>query len=535
MRSSAIHFVFLRIFLVLPPLLLTPLSASAQDPGRIGSRILSVDSWTYEAIERLRSRAYLPGLNPLAQPYRRIDVAAELVDVDAATLQEPVAGWVRMLTRELAPELSRLSEPEDEAAGQRVGLQFLLGATASDSRRRDPLMPYRTSDNEGFSDRAWWSWAGGLWLETHNVAVETRLFNDRWFYETHGDPDGQNPGGFKVFGRTDNAYLTLAYPWGNIWVGRFKRNWGPIGQTGMMIGANPTSYPQIGLDLGRGSLTFRFMAGELLSVNGRQRYIVGNRLDYHRGNFWVSIGESALYSGESAVLRLFNPLELIFFDHSSSYDRQEISGNMMLNAMFWARVGQATLYGEFALDDFDLNPRTGASDRPIESTSYQLSLGGRYLGVSDRLEFGFDYRRVSALSYRSGVVTEIWMQLDRGLGDPWSDYDRLTLRADLYPSVGGLRISPVFQIQRNGEGDYRIPFPPRDELLALPGIFIGVMETTKRVAVQGRYQPRGEIFLEWDLGRSFISNAGHVDGSSEGRFSFSLRVGLTLERGLRAF
>ena len=539
MRSSAIRLVFLRILLFLLPGLFAPPSASAQDPGRIGSRILSLDSWTYEAIERLRSRGYLPGLNPLAQPYRRIDVAAELIGVDADSLQGPTAGWVRMLRRELVPELRRLSgedeEDEDDAdAGQRMGFQFLLGATASDSRRRDPLMPYRTSENEGLHDRAWWSWAGGLWIETHNVAAESRLHWDTWYKKLHGDPDGQNPGGFKGLGRTDNAYLTLAYPWGNIWVGRFKRNWGPIGQTGMMIGDNATSYPQIGLDLGRGALSLRFIAGELESVNGRQRYIVGNRLDYRRGNLWVSVGESALYSGESAVLRLFNPLELIFFDHNANNQRTEISGNVMFNGMFWTRVGQATLYGEFALDDFDLNPRTGKVDRPIEATSYHLSLGGRYLGISDRLELGFDYRRVSAWSYRSGVVTEIWTHLDRGLADPWSDYDRLTLRADWYPSVQGLRVSPVLQFQRKGEGDYRIPLPPRDEQLALPGIFHGVLETTKRVALQGRYQPRREVFLEWDLGRSFISNAGHVDGSSEGRFSFSLRFGLTLERGFGA-
>ena len=529
MCSSAVRLIFLRILLFLPPVLVGPASASAQEPGRIGSRILSLDSWTYEAIERLRSRAYLPGLNPLAQPYRRIDVAAELIGVDVDALQEPVAGWIRLLMRELAPELERLSESEDEAAEQRWGVQLLLGATASDSRRRDPLMPYRTSENEGLKQRAWWSGAGGLWLETHNVAAETRLLRDTWFKDGQGDPDGRNPKGFKVLGRTNNAYLTLAYPWGNIWVGRFKRNWGPIGQTGMMIADNATSYPQIGLDLGRGSLTFRFIAGELESVNGRQRYIVGNRLDYRRGNFWVSLGESALYSGEVAVLRLFNPLELIFFDHNANNDQPGISGNVMFNGMFWTRVGEATLYGEFVLDDFDLNPRTGKVDRPIEPTSYQLNLGGRYLGVSDRLEFGFDYRRVSALSYRSGVVTEIWMHLDRGLGDPWSDYDRLTLRADLYPSVGGLRISPVLQFQRNGEGDYRIPFPPRDELVALPGIFQGVVETTKRVALQGRYQPRSEVFVEWDLGRSFVSNAGHLAGSSEGRFSFLLRLGLTFE------
>ena len=211
MCSSAIRLTFLRTLPLLPPLLFAPLSASAQDPGRIGSRILSLDSWIYEAIERLRSRGYLPGLNPLAQPYRRIDVAAELVGVDADTLQEPVAGWVRMLTRELAPELRRLSESEDEVAAQRVGLQFLLGATASDSRRRDPLMPYRTSENEGLKQRAWWSWAGGLWLETHNVAAETRLLRDTWFKDGRGDPDGRNPKGLKILGRTDNAYLTLAY------------------------------------------------------------------------------------------------------------------------------------------------------------------------------------------------------------------------------------------------------------------------------------------------------------------------------------
>ena len=123
------------------------------------------------------------------------------------------------------------------------------------------------------------------------------------------------------------------------------------------------------------------------------------------------------------------------------------------------------------------------------------------------------------------------MRLDRGLGDPWADYDRLTLRADLYPSVGGLRISPVLQFQRKGEGDYRIPFQPRPVDPPLPGIFHGVLETTRRLAVQGRYQPFREVFLEWDLGQNFISNAGNVDGLSESRFSFSLRFGLTLGRG----
>ena len=76
-------------------------------------------------------------------------MAAELVGVDADGLPGPTAGWVRMLMRELAPEFERLSESEDETAGQRVGFQFLLGATGADSRTRDPLIPFRTSNDEG--------------------------------------------------------------------------------------------------------------------------------------------------------------------------------------------------------------------------------------------------------------------------------------------------------------------------------------------------------------------------------------------------
>ena len=158
-RSMAVGIVLLGHALWAPP------QVSAQDPGRLGSRILSLESWTYEALERLRTRGYLSGLNPMVQPYRRIDVAAELVGLDADTLPDPAVDWIRMLMRELAPEFRRLSESEDEAAGQRLGFQFLLGATGGDSRRRNPLIPYRTTGNEGLKDRAWWSWAGGIWLE----------------------------------------------------------------------------------------------------------------------------------------------------------------------------------------------------------------------------------------------------------------------------------------------------------------------------------------------------------------------------------
>jgi len=520
---------FRRLF-VIALLLASPVGAEAQDPGRIGSRLLSTDSWTYEAVEQLLLRGHLSELNPLSQPFRRIDVAWALRSLDPEQLAHPVADWVTVLREELAPELERLAEEEIE--GQMVGMEIVLGGSAADSRRRDPLFPYRTQADEGFTDRAWWRYSGNLWFESHNVAAETRLAKDAWWKEGHGDPDGNNPGGFEFLGRTDNAYVTAAFSWGNLWLGRFRRNWSPIGQTGLMIGHNPTSYPQIGLDLGRGSFSFQYMAGELNPLDGRKRYVVANRLDYGGERLRLSVGEAAVYSGEDSPLRLMNPVEFIFFDHNANNDRKDISGNVMFNAMFWTRVGEATFFGEAVLDDFDLNPRTGTEDRPVEATSYQVSLGGRYHGIRDDVVLGFDYRRVSAWSYRSGPAAEIWTQLNRGLADPWSDYDRTTLRLDLFPRVFGLRLSPVFQYQRAGEGDYREPFPPGDGILGMPGIFHGVMETTKRIGLEGRYQPRRFFFLDFDLGRSFIENAGHVRGHSEQRFSFEFALGTTVQFGL---
>ena len=504
--------------------LLAALPVSGQEPGSIGSRFLSTDSWTYEAIERLRTRGRLAGLNPLSQPYRRIDVAAELASLDPAALDEPSATWVRQLQKELAPERLRLGESE---GGEAFGFELVAGATGADSRRRDPVVPYYppndAPNDESLRDRVWALAGGSLWLETHNVAAETRMYRDWWRGEENGDPDGSKPGGY-----ADKAYLAVAFSWGDLWFGRLGRNWGPVGQTGLMIGDNPTAYPQVGLDVGRARFTLQFMGGELEPLEGRRRYIVANRLSYGTPDLWISVGEAVLYSGDASLLHVLKPLEILLYSHNANENAEDdraLTGNVMLNAMFWARRGPAAFYGEFVLDDFDLNPRIGSEERPVEATSYHLELGGRYVGFP-ALELGLDYRRISGWSYRSGRDEERWTYLERGLGDPWSDYDRVTLRADVFPSVPGLRVGPVVQVQRKGEGDYRDPFPA--DLLGRPGIFHGVTETTRRVALQGRYQPVREVFVEWDLGRSFISNQGHEEGVSEGRFSFLAQVAVTL-------
>jgi hypothetical protein len=261
-------------------------------------------------------------------------------------------------------------------------------------------------------------------------------------------------------------------------------------------------------------------------VDGRTRYFMANRVDYGTPDFWISIGEAKIFSADRhSRLRFLNPAELLIFDHDS--EPTDVTGNLMFNGLIWTRLGDTTLQGELVIDDFDLDAFLGGTERDSEPINFQLSMGARYRGVSPRVELGVDYRLVSAWSYRSPPVAEQWSYLDQGLADRWADYDRLELRGDLYPDVTGLRLTPILQIQRMGEGDFRKPFPA--DYLGQPYIFIGVKETTRRIALQGRYQPKRQVFLDWDVGESFISNAGHVDGVSENRFSFVVRLGVTFD------
>jgi hypothetical protein len=514
------HFQLVALVLLIPSGV-----SGQQDPARTGSRTLPTDSWTYEAISRLRSRGFLPRINPTVQPYRRIDVASDLMGLDPVEHDEPVAGWIDLLRKELASELAVLEGDDD--ATTRVGAQIRLGGTMADSRRRDPLVPFRTENEETANDRAWPLNVESAWMETHGAAIVVDLYGDHWYYSDHGDPDGISPKGFlALLRRSDNSYVTAAFPWGDVWLGRMRRNWGPIGQKGLMVSDNPVAYPQFGLDVGRGRVRVHFFSGELDAIEGRTRYVMANRVDYGTPNFWISLGEAKVFStNRNSALRFLNPAELLIFDHDS--EPTDVEGNLMFNGTLWARRGETTAYGELVVDDFDIVSFRQGEASEGEPLNYQIAMGVRYHGVSPKVELGFDYRRVSAWSYRSSV-TDRWTYLDRSLADPWADFDRLELRADLFPQVRGLRLSPVVQLQRMGEGDYRDPLYPNPNDKGLPGTFLGVMETTRRVALQGRYQPQRLFFVEWDVGRSFVSNAGNVEGTSENRLSYLVRLGITL-------
>jgi hypothetical protein len=293
-----------------------------------------------------------------------------------------------------------------------------------------------------------------------------------------------------------------------------------------------TPYPQLGLELRFGRFALRSLLGELETLDGRKRYLAAHRLDYQSPNLVLSLGESNLHAPQSGglSLRFLNPVEFMFFDHDNA--PYEAVQNLMLDAQAWGRIGGVVLYGEGMLDDVDINP-SGSSAEP---TLYAFTVGARLPEITSWLSVGAEYQQVSAWAYRtpyvfgpeSGAGIDGYTYLERGLGQNYSDYDRLSLSLDWFTPIADLRLSPKLVLQRQGEGDFRDSIPPMEEYLSSPSLFLGVRERTVRVALAGRYQPFRFAWLAWDLGQSFIQNRDHVSGRDESTFEAVGELGIRL-------
>lgn len=485
-----------------------------------GWRILPVDHWAYEYIERLHSRGLLTSLNPLVQPYRRIDVARALLSVDKEQLNNPVRDWVEALESELRSELQSLSG----GSWRTFGVELSGGARAANVRRLAPTsMPYLDSLREFGSGGVWPRYRVAAWVEYGHLVVQSGLLGDLYFRD---DPDGLDPGQRRG-GRPDQSYVGVQFRPGGLMLGRLQRNWSWLGSRGLLISNTATSYPQLGAEIDLGRWELRFFVGELDTVADYKRYVAANRLDYATPNLAMSLSQSVLYGTRSGLqLRFLNPADFLFFEHDNApYD---LIQNLAVDLQLWFRRGSLQGFVEGLLDDIDLKPRDDG--RPAAERAplrYAFFAGVRLSPLWSRGDFNLSYEQVGAWTYRTvDPAVDRYLFLNRGLGANFSDYDRLSVWLDVYPRLPfDLRLTPVAEIVRKGEGDIRSPIPVFPSFRGEPALFVGVKETTTRGAL--RIWSRSNTGLWWraEVGAVSVQDAGHKVGSDRFRWTALLEVG----------
>jgi len=457
--------------------------------------------WAMPYVEHLIARGALADPAPLSRPLRADDLVRALEAADTTRLNTAERRIVRDILADLRP-------PETDRPWLRVNGE--VTAAGASHARRDPL-------REAGPGHA--TVAGGLDLQLalgRVMLVTHPYFDTRLKY----DPDYFGKKDRFIAGRNAEAYGDVRLGLGEIFFGSLDRNWGPSALEGLLVSPSPYSYDHLALRLGTSRLQLQGLLTQLDdtadgSGTSNHRYFVAHRLLYRPGATTLAVWEGEIIAGparqlEPAFANVLNLGLLVEWDQSTNV-------NSLLGFDFATRIGRTHLFAQFLLDDFQID-RSGVGDN--EPPSYGLTAGVQtdLRGVA----WTAFYTQVANLTYRTPNPAETVARRFVGLARNFSDYDQLTLRAGALVGPGVL-VSPEATLLRQGQGDFRLPYPPIAAFGSTPTLFAGVVERTVRLALGANWD-RGPLGLAGNGGVHFIHNAGHVAGATDTKWVGGISV-----------
>ncbi len=471
---------------------------AAQD----ASPYVPISYWATPYLEHLIARGAVEDPTPLTRPFVQADVVRVLARADTARLNAAE----RRVVRDILADLTR----DNPGAKPWVRADASVALAAASQARRDPL---RAAGGEHGTV------AGGLALQAlfGPVALVTHpYFDTRLKY----DPDYFGKQDRFVAGRNAEAYIDARWRFGEAFFGSLDRNWGPPGIESLILSPSPYSFDQLGLVIGTRRVQLQAVVAQLdddTSGIASHRYFIAHRLVWRpSGATTLGLWEGEIAAGPARTLEPWfaNVLNLGLL---VEYDR-DVNVNSLLGADLETRIGRSRLFAQLLLDDIQIDRRTAGDSEP---PSYGLTVGAA-TAVRGVVLTGY-YTRVTNLTYRTPNPAETVESRFVGLGRNFSDYDQLTLQASVIAGPGVL-LAPEATLLRQGEGDFRLPYPPVAAYGSTPTIFSGIVERTVRLALGATWQlggggggggGGGVWGLSGNGGVHFIHNAGHGMGVSD--------------------
>jgi hypothetical protein len=467
-------------------------------------------------VEHLIAAGEMVDPTPLTRPFRVDDLIRSLEAVDTTRLGSGEREAVGMLRHELTRH--------ERGPWGRVAAS--VGAAAANYAVRDPLELGRGVPERGYPAKPRGFGAASLALAlgfgpivavTHPV-LDTRLKDDPdWF----GKKDRA------VAGRTAESYVSAQWQYGEVFFGRLDRNWGPSVVPGALLSADPYGLDHLGITLGTSGIQLQAVATQLdsrLDSTGApvHRYMVQHRLWVRPPGRWtLALWEGSVLSGAGRELEpwYLNIMNLGILEQLNT------STNVNSFVGFDAeRRGGVTLYGQFMLDDIQVDHKTLTDQKP---SSYAWTLGAKG-GFPAGVAWTLFYTQVANLTYRNEDDFQVPLYHGLGTGRNFSDYDQATARLSVI-GPGALLVRPEATLIRQGQGDPRLAHPLPVDYPATATLFQGTVERTLRLALALDWA-RGTLHFSADGGVHIVSNDGFVPGASKTRFVGRVGVGLRFGR-----
>ena len=482
--------------------------------GAQATPYLPTDDISYHYIDALMSRGLLRGLSAIERPYHVGNVRASL---DSAR-EKPHGRISATFLDALSQSMRRfeLRRPSDSTTRIpfRAKATFDVYATAQTSAMRDLT---RADWEEGFDPAA----AGYFVMGGGHLAASVRAILDP---RLNADPEFSSRKDRSIAGRTEDAYVSGQWKYAQAAYGRVARSWGPTQLPGLMLGDDAYTYDhlfaRVGTDRVHISTVIARLENYVLTPGvGTQRYFSVHRLGFNRGAFEGGLSEAYLYTGTNRGLEfsLINPLNV----YGLSWKNEDTDGNLSFGGdLAWKSGRFGTWSAEVLLDDIQIDRCDTVCAEP---SSYGFTLSAEGIPLAGEQRLFASYTRVSNLAYHTPNVAERYSSFLVGLGRASSDYDEIRAGADI-ALLPGAPLRVYAARRRQGQGDYRAPFPDVSEYETTPGFLDGNVWTTNRVGMSGAAVFGRDFQVTGDVGVNWNSNRFNVVDQDDTQFEGRLKL-----------
>ena len=462
-------------------LLLFPRGAQAQE----ASPYVPISWWGMPFVEHLIAAGRIADPSPLSRPFHVDGLVRALQAVDSIV----VTGAEWAVVRRLRSDLVR------EQRGPSARMDLHAAVAASSHARRDPLR-----EAGGGPGHATFSGGAALTLYFGPAVIVSHPYFDtrlKW------DPDFFGKKDRIIAGRPGDAYLSAQWHYGELFFGAVDRNWGPRIIEGLLVSPSPYSYDHLGIRLGTDGVYLEGLItqlDDLADTSGtlEHRYLIAHRFVIRPpGHTTVALWEGTILAGANRQLEPWYA-NIFTLGLLQEYD-QKTASNQLVGIDFTTRLKRTQLFASVLLDDIQVDRSTAADKEP---PSYGLTIGAQ--GGISRYGWTAFYTQVANLTYRTPNPAEAVMRQHVGLGRNYSDYDQLTLRGSLIAGPGAL-IEPEVTLLRQGQGDFRLPYPSVAQYPTTATLFSGTVTRTLRLALAG-HVAHGRWVLSGDGGVHLIHN-----------------------------
>ncbi len=501
---SARRIALVSATLVLVTALAAPRAASAQ-----ASLYVPLDDIAYQYTDALMARGEMRGLSLLERPYTARQLAAE---ADSA-LAHNHSAVVKSYAIALRTALQRYATDSTGATTASSDSPKFFGnadlyATAETSGERELM--------QADSDR---SVTGGFGFRLAMVAGPfAAILHPIIDNSLNHDPDFAGRKDRAIAGRTQDAYVSGQWDYFDLFLGRIARNWGPYSLQGLQLGSAPYTYDHLYIRAGTDAVHLSALAAKLddaFEPSGvYARYFYTHRLGVRWRGLEAAASEGYIATGigRSWDLSLLNPTNI----YALSWRNERVQGHLTLGGDLGLRTSRFGNYtGEVLLGNRQIDACGTLNCQ--EPASYGISAAAEGIPLIGDNKLFASYSRLSALAYRSKDLAGQYSILGVGLGQPFSDYDELRAGVDLAAvPYTTLRVYGAFR--RQGQGDYRLPFPPDTAFPVTAGFLQGIAEHIARAAVSGATTIAPGLELTADVGFNHETNAAHLTGITQTRF-----------------